>query len=92
MNKQEMFIKSVCAGLMNRNFIGTFVASIFAKTTHVNINSLELVNKKLDNEILHIFILSIFCGVMMCLAIDNYYLFVMVIGNGIGAKLFSLKP
>lgn len=119
------------------NFIGTFIASIFAKAAHININinNSELVNKKLDNEILHIFILSIFCGVMMYLAIDNFnkskniifiilpvmifilsgfehsvanmfyfnfsgiynlksfcYLFVMLIGNGIGAKLFSLKP
>lgn len=117
------------------NFIGTFIASFFVKAAHINIDSLELVNKKLDNEILHIFILSMFCGVMMYLAIDNYnkskniifiimpimifilsgfehsvanmfyfnlsgmytlksfcYLFVMLIGNGIGAKLFSLRP
>lgn len=117
------------------NFIGTFIASVFVKAAHINIDSLELVNKKLDNEILHIFILSMFCGVMMYLAIDNYnkskniifiimpimifilsgfehsvanmfyfnlsgmytlksfcYLFVMLIGNGIGAKLFSLRP
>lgn len=115
------------------NYIGTFIVSLLAKAARLNINSLELVHKKLDNEILHIFILSIFCGVMMYLAIDNYnkskniifiilpimifilsgfehsvanmfyfnfaglyhlksfcYLFVMVIGNGIGAILFGL--
>lgn len=117
------------------NYIGTFIVAVIAKTAHLNINSLELVNKKLDNHIIHIFILSIFCGVMMYLAIDNYnksknvifiimpvmifilsgfehsvanmfyfnyagmyslksfcYILVMLIGNGIGAKLFGLKP
>lgn len=115
------------------NYIGTFIVSLLAKAAHLTISSLELVNKKLDNELLHIFILSIFCGVMMYLAIDNYnkskniifiilpimifilsgfehsvanmfyfhfagiynlksfcYLFVMLIGNGIGARLFGL--
>lgn len=117
------------------NFIGTYLAAFLIKAAHLNIDSSELVNKKLSNDILHIFILSIFCGVMMYLAIDNYnksknivfiiapvmifilsgfehsianmfyfnfagrysfkafsYLIVMLIGNGIGAKLFSLKP
>lgn len=115
------------------NYIGTLIVSLLAKAAHLNISSLELVHKKLDNEILHIFILSIFCGVMMYLAIDNYnksknivfiilpimifilsgfehsvanmfyfnfagiynlksfcYIFVMLIGNGIGAILFGL--
>lgn len=117
------------------NFVGTFIAAILAKAAHLNISSSQLVIAKTNNEILHTFILSIFCGIMMYLAIDNYnksknilfiilpvmifilsgfehsvanmfyfnlagmysvkgvcYLFVMLIGNGIGAKLFSLKP
>lgn len=117
------------------NFIGTFIAAAFAQAANLKIDSLQLVNKKLDNGILHIFVLSVFCGVLMYLAIDNYnkskniifvilpvmifilsgfehsvanmfyfnyagayslksfgYLLVMLIGNGIGAKLFSLKP
>lgn len=116
------------------NFIGTFIVSILAKAAHLDIDSLELVHKKLDNEIIHIFVLSIFCGFLMYLAIDNYnkskniifvilpvmifilsgfehsvanmfyfnyagiynlqsfcYIFVMLIGNGIGAILFGLK-
>lgn len=134
------FVKE-CKELLNMpviivgNFIGTYLAALLAKTAHLNIDSSKLVDKKLNNDILHIFILSIFCGVMMYLAIDNYnksknivfiiapvmifilsgfehsianmfyfnfagnyglksfgYLFVMLIGNGIGAKLFSLKP
>lgn len=117
------------------NFIGTFLVSFLMKAAHPNISSLELAHKKLDNNILNVFILSIFCGVMMYLAIDNYnksknivfiiapvmifilsgfehsianmfyfhfagayslkafgYLAVMLVGNGIGAKLFGLKP
>ena len=116
------------------NFIGTFIAAFLVKLTHLNIDSSALVHKKLSNDILHIFILSMFCGVMMYLAIDNYnkskniifiiapvmifilsgfehsianmfyfnfagiydakafcYLIVMLVGNGVGAKLFSLK-
>lgn len=117
------------------NFAGTLIMALLCKASHLTINSMELVGKKLDNNILHIFILSMFCGVMMYLAIDNYnkaknivfiiapvmifilsgfehsianmfyfnlaaqynfkslgYIFVMLLGNGIGAKLFDLKP
>ncbi|MCI9059647.1 MAG: formate/nitrite transporter family protein [Lachnospiraceae bacterium] len=117
------------------NFIGTYLAAFLIKAAHLNIDSSELVNRKLNNDVLPVFILSVFCGVMMYLAIDNYnksknilfiiapvmifilsgfehsianmfyfnlagtyslksfcYLIVMLTGNGIGAKLFSLKP
>lgn len=115
------------------NFAGTFAAALIARLAHVNISSVELVGKKLDNSVGNVFFLSILCGVMMYLAIDNYnksknivfiiapvmifilsgfehsianmfyfhlagayglkmlgYLLVMVVGNGIGAKVFSL--
>ncbi len=115
--------------------IGTYLAAFLIKAAHLNIDSSELVNRKLNNDVLPVFILSVFCGVMMYLAIDNYnksknilfiiapvmifilsgfehsianmfyfnlagtyslksfcYLIVMLTGNGIGAKLFSLKP
>ncbi len=105
------------------------------KAVRPDMGSLGLVQKKLDNDVFDVFILSAFCGVMMYLAIDNYnksknilfiiapvmifilsgfehsvanmfyfhfagaysfkafgYLIVMLAGNGIGAKLFSLKP
>ncbi len=117
------------------NFVGTLIMALLCKASHLHISSVELVNKKLDNDILHIFILSMFCGVMMYLAIDNYnkaknivfiiapvmifilsgfehsianmfyfnlagqydlkslgYILVMLLGNGVGAKLFDLKP
>ena len=53
------------------NFIGTFLAAWMANAAHMNINSLDLVEKKLDKPILYIFILSLLCGVMMFLAIDT---------------------
>jgi len=54
------------------NFIGSFIAAVLANAAHLKIDSSELVNKKLDNSILNVFLLSVFCGVMMYLAIDNY--------------------
>lgn len=117
------------------NFIGTFIAACMANLAHLNLNTTELVNRKLENGIVNSFLLSMFCGVMMYLAIDNYrktknivfiiapvmifilsgfehsianmfyfhlagayqikafvYLAVMLAGNGLGAKIFSLKP
>lgn len=114
------------------NFAGTFIAAATAKLACVDISSLELAERKLDNSIGSVFFLSILCGVMMYLAIDNYNksgnivfiiapvmifilsgfehsvanmfyfhlagiygckmwvcLLVMVIGNGVGAKLFD---
>lgn len=55
------------------NFIGTFLSAWLAKAAHLNVSSLELVNAKLDNGIGNIFFLSVFCGVMMYLAIDSYH-------------------
>lgn len=117
------------------NFAGTFIAAAIAKMAHLDIDSTVLSGKKLDNSIFNIFLLSVFCGVMMYLAIDNYnksknivfiiapvmifilsgfehsiadmfyfnlagvysfksftYILVMAVGNGIGAKLFDIKP
>lgn len=117
------------------NFIGTFLAAWISKISHLNINSLELVNKKLNNSMGNVFLLSVLCGVMMYLAIDNFNksknivfiiapvmifilsgfehsianmfyfhlagsynwasfcsIFLMLVGNGIGAKIFSMKP
>lgn len=114
------------------NFVGTLAAAALAKAAHLNIDSSQLVSAKINNGILHVFILSVFCGIMMYLAIANYnksknvifiilpvmifilsgfehsianmfyfnlaglysikgicYLLVMLIGNGIGARLFS---
>ena len=117
------------------NFIGTMITAWICKGAGLNINSIELVEKKLSRSCFHIFFLSVLCGVMMYLAIDNFnksknivfiiapvmifilsgfehsvanmfyfhlagaysfkawgYLLIMVIGNGVGAKIFGLKP
>lgn len=117
------------------NFIGTMITAWICKGAGLNISSMELVEKKLSRSCFHIFFLSVLCGVMMYLAIDNFnksknivfiiapvmifilsgfehsvanmfyfhlagaysfkawgYLLVMVIGNGVGAKIFGLKP
>lgn len=114
------------------NFVGTFVAAAASRLARMNISSVELAERKLDNTMGSVFFLSVLCGIMMYLAIDNYhksknivfiiapvmifilsgfehsianmfyfhlagvysikafgYLLIMVIGNGIGAKLFS---
>lgn len=120
------------AVVVTGNFAGTFIAAATAKLAHVNISSLELAERKLDNSMGSVFFLSVLCGVMMYLAIDNYnksknivfiiapvmifilsgfehsvanmfyfhlageyglkmwaWLLVMIIGNGVGAKLFD---
>lgn len=129
---KELFNMAV---ILAGNFAGTFIAAALAKMAHLGIDSTALSGKKLDNSILNIFFLSVFCGVMMYLAIDNYnkskniifiiapvmifilsgfehsiadmfyfnlagvyslksfaYILVMAAGNGIGAKLFDIKP
>ena len=129
---RELYDMAVIAG---GNFAGTFVAAVLAGGAHLNISTAELAARKLSNSVPNVFLLSVFCGIMMYLAIDNYnksknivfiiapvmifilsgfehsvanmfyfhlagaytprafaYLLVMVAGNGIGAKLFSLKP
>lgn len=117
------------------NYAGTYIASTIARAAHLNISSVELVQKKLDNSLLNIFLLAVFCGVMMYLAIDNYaktknivliiapimifilsgfehsiadmfyfhlagtyslksmvYILTILVGNGVGAKIFDLQP
>lgn len=117
------------------NFVGTYIAAMLAKAASLSISSAEMVGKKLDNSLLNVFLLSVFCGVMMYLAIDNYnrsknivfvvaavmifilsgfehsianmfyfhlagayslksllYILVMAAGNGVGAKIFGLRP
>ena len=51
------------------NFTGTFVAAAMAKLAHMNISSLELAGRKLDNSIGNVFFLSVLCGIMMYLAV-----------------------
>lgn len=117
------------------NYVGAYMAAILAGAANLNISSTELVQKKLDNNLLSILLLSVFCGALMFLAIDNYnksknivfviapvmifilsgfehsvasmfyfhlagvyslksfiYIATMLVGNGIGAQILSLRP
>lgn len=117
------------------NYIGTLLTACLAKASHLKIDSSELIGRKLDYDIWNVFLLSVLCGVMMYLAIDNYsknknivfiiapvmifilsgfehsianmfyfnlagsfqlktfgYILVMLAGNGIGARVFGIKP
>ena len=54
------------------NYAGTFLTALIARAAKLPIDSADMVRAKLDNGIMSIFLLSVFCGVMMYLAIDNY--------------------
>lgn len=54
------------------NYVGTFLAAAMAGGAGLTISSVGLVSGKLDKGIGSVFLLSMFCGVMMYLAIDNY--------------------
>ena len=54
------------------NFIGTFLAAALSRAAQLGISSAKLVERKLENGVLEVFCLSVFCGVMMYLAIDNF--------------------
>ncbi len=54
------------------NFIGTFLVGAVVRMTRSQITSSKLVETKLHDSPLSIFLLSIFCGALMYLAVDNY--------------------
>ena len=57
------------------NFIGAFLTGNLMRLTRFNIyveTAQNIVNTKLNDNIISIFILSIFCGIIMYLAVNNY--------------------
>lgn len=54
------------------NYAGTMLAAMLAAGAHLEIDSAPLVMGKLEKSMPHIFFLSVFCGILMYLAIDNY--------------------
>lgn len=57
------------------NFIGTFIAGNVMRLTRFSgyvEKAQGLVNVKLDDSLLSIFILAIFCGMIMYIAVNNY--------------------
>jgi formate/nitrite transporter FocA (FNT family) len=66
------FLLNVWAG----NLVGTFLTSFLLKNTRVYNNIIErctsVANIKINDSLLSLFILAIFCGIMMYIAVDTY--------------------
>ena len=58
----------ICIG----NFIGTFVCSLLLQFTRINIDATNICNIKISDNYLSLFILGIFCGMLMYIAVDGY--------------------
>lgn len=58
------------------NFIGTFISAFILKYTRIyyqiHIKAHDICSIKLDDTLISILILSIFCGLLMYLAVDGY--------------------
>ncbi len=57
------------------NFIGTFLVArlvLLTRFKSVSTKAVDLVNLKLSDNLLSIFILSILCGILMYIAVNNY--------------------
>ena len=53
-------------------FIGTFVCSLLLQFTRINIDATNICNIKISDYYLSLFILGIFCGMLMYIAVDGY--------------------
>ena len=84
-NKIE-YIYELLLGLLG-NFIVTFIIGkliLLTRVSNINEKALSLVNIKLNDNLLSIFILSIFCGILMYIAVNNYKKVGTEIGKYIG--------
>ena len=57
------------------NFIGSYLVGYIIRLTRFtsySTNALEIVNAKLNDHLLSIFILAFFCGILMYLAVNNF--------------------
>lgn len=57
------------------NFIGTFLVArlvLFTRFKSVSDKAVDLVNLKLSDNLLSIFILAMLCGILMYIAVNNY--------------------
>lgn len=57
------------------NFIGTFLVArlvLFTRFKSVSDKAVDLVNLKLNDNLLSIFILAVLCGILMYIAVNNY--------------------
>ena len=84
--KKIEYIYELLLGLLG-NFIGTFIIGkliLLTRVSNINEKALSLVNIKLNDNLLSIFILSIFCGILMYIAVNNYKKVGTEIGKYIG--------
>lgn len=80
------YIYELLLGLLG-NFIGTFIIGksiLLTRVSNISEKALTLVNIKLNDNLLSIFILSIFCGMLMYIAVNNYKKVNTEIGKYIG--------
>ena len=74
-DKRPSYLVEVVTTLIG-NFIGTFLVGFLLKFTRIytklNEKALTLCNIKLDDNLVSILILSVFCGVLMYLAVDGH--------------------
>lgn len=57
------------------NFIGTFLVArlvLLTRFKNISTKAIEIVNLKLNDNLLSIFILSMLCGILMYIAVNNY--------------------
>lgn len=66
--KELMYMGIIILG----NYIGTLLAAGIARAASMGIDSTKLVQVKLGKDPCRVFLLSVFCGVLMYLAIDSY--------------------
>ncbi len=72
------------------NFIGTFLVGFLMRNTRfiaLSEKALTISNAKLNDNLLSIFILSLFCGMLMYIAVNNYKKVSGEIGKYIGIFL-----
>lgn len=80
------YIYELLLGLLG-NFIGTFIIGksiLLTRVSNISEKALTLVNIKLNDNLLSIFILSVFCGILMYIAVNNYKKVNTEIGKYIG--------
>ena len=94
--KLNLFTGKICFILKNKfsyiiflfevwigNFIGTALIALLLRYTRLTVNPVELVDLKLNDGLLSIFILAVFCGILMYVAVvgfaktENYILLVL---------------
>jgi len=72
-NNKLSYIWELLLSLLG-NFVGTFIVGNLLRFTRFNYSQIaeKIVNIKLNDNYLSIFVLSIFCGILMYIAVNNY--------------------